>query len=110
MSEHEHTDYKGPKYPTQAHGPIPAFHSYEEEAAWWDKTDTGAPEFDEAFTPVEVRPRRSYTKQLMFRVDEETDQELEQLAEERGIKKATLVRIFVRDRLLQERETHKRAS
>jgi predicted DNA-binding protein len=46
----------------------------------------------------------------MFRVDEETDQELEQLAEERGIKKATLVRIFVRDRLRQERESHKRAS
>ena len=87
---------------------IPEFHSYEEEAAWWDETDTGAPEFDEEFTPV--RPRRGYSKQLMFRVDEETDQELEQLAEERGIKKATLVRIFVRDRLRQEREARKHAS
>jgi len=106
----EQADYKGPKYPTEAHGPIPAFHSYEEEVAWWDETDTGASEFDEAFTPVQVRPGRRYSKQLMFRVDEETDRELEQLAEERGIKKATLVRIFVRDRLRQEREAHKHAS
>jgi predicted HicB family RNase H-like nuclease len=106
----EQSDYKGPKYPTQAHGSIPAFHSYEEEAAWWDETDTGAPEFEDEFTSVQVRHRRGYTKQLMFRVDEETDQELEQLAEERGIKKATLVRIFVRERLRQEREQHKRAS
>lgn len=106
----EQADYKGPKYPTQAHGPIPAFQRYEEEATWWDETDTGAPEFDDAFAPVEVRSRRGYTKQLMFRVDEATDRELEQLAEERGIKKATLVRIFVRECLRQERDAHKRAS
>jgi hypothetical protein len=28
--------YKGPKYPTEAHGSIPAFKSYEEEADFWD--------------------------------------------------------------------------
>ena len=28
--------YKGPEYPTQAHGAIPAFNSYEEEANFWD--------------------------------------------------------------------------
>lgn len=38
-------------YPTQAHGAIPAFHSYEEEAAWWDETDTGEPEIEAAMTP-----------------------------------------------------------
>lgn len=106
----ERPDYKGPKYPTQAHGPIPAFQSYEEEATWWDETDTGAPEFDGVFTPVEVSSTRGYNKQLMFRVDEATDQELEQLAEERGIKKATLVRIFVKERLRQERDHHRHAS
>lgn len=89
--------YKGPDYPTQAHGPIPAFNSYEEEAEWWDKTDTGAAEFEEVFTPVEVLPSRNYTKQLMFRVDAETDNDLDRLAEERGMKKATLVRKIVRD-------------
>lgn len=95
MSETQ--DYKDPKYPTQARGPIPAFNSYEEEAEWWDKTDTGASEFEGVFTPVEVRATRNYTKQLMFRVDDETDKDLERLAEERGMKKATLVRKIVRD-------------
>jgi|GEM_PF-2013779 len=99
-------DYQGPTYPTEAHGPIPAFHSYEEEAEWWDNTDTGALDFDEVFTPVAVRSTRGYNKQLMFRLDEETDQELEQIAQERGIKKATLVRIWIKDRLREERERH----
>lgn len=48
--------------------------------------DTGAPEFEEVFTPVEVRSTRNYSRQLMFRVDEETDKSLERLAEERGMK------------------------
>ncbi len=81
------SDYKGPEYPTQPDGPIPAFSSYQEEAEWWDKTDTGTAEFEDVFTPVEVRSTRNYTRQLMFRVDEETDKNLERLAEERGIKK-----------------------
>ncbi len=29
-------NYKGPEYPTEAHGSIPAFNSYEEEAEFWD--------------------------------------------------------------------------
>ena len=99
------SDYKGPEYPTQPDGPIPAFSSYEEEAEWWDKTDTGAPEFEEVFTPVEVRSTRNYSRQLMFRVDEETDRSLERLAEERGMKKATLVRKIVRD-WLRDQERH----
>lgn len=31
--------YKGPKFPTEAHGSIPAFNSYEEEADFWDTHD-----------------------------------------------------------------------
>jgi CopG antitoxin of type II toxin-antitoxin system len=31
--------YKGPKYPNEAHGSIPAFNSYEEEAIFWDTHD-----------------------------------------------------------------------
>lgn len=101
----ETSDYKGPEYPTQAHGPIPAFSNYEEEAEWWDKTDTGAPEFEEVFTPVEVRSTRNYSRQMMFRVDEETDRSLERLAEECGMKKATLVRKIVRD-WIRDQERH----
>ena len=100
MSDKQDSDKQvssGPTYPTVAHGPIPAFRSYEEEAEWWDAHDTGAPEFATIFTPVEVRSTRNYTKQLMFRLDEETDKELERLAEESGMKKATLVRKLVKD-------------
>ncbi len=93
------------KYPTQAHGAIPAFNSYEEEADWWDKTDTGVPEIEAEMTPVEVRSTPNYTKQLMFRLDAETDKELERLAEERGMKKATLVRKVVKD-WLRDQERH----
>ena len=100
-------DQRGSGYPTKAHGPIPAFKSYEEEAAWWDKTDTGRPEFDGVFTPVELRSTRNYTKQLMFRVDEETDRQLETLAGEAGMKKATLVHKVITDWL---REQEHRAS
>lgn len=46
MSESKHL-----KYRTQAHGAIPAFQSYEEEAAWWDGTDTGTPEIEAEMTP-----------------------------------------------------------
>ena len=38
-----------------------------------------------------------YPKQLMFRVDEQTDKDLDRLAEERGMKKATLVRKIIKD-------------
>ena len=43
------------KYPTQAHGAIRAFNSYEEEAAWWDETDTGTPEIEAEMIPVTIR-------------------------------------------------------
>ena len=95
------------KYPTLAHGAIPAFNSYEEEAEWWDTHDTGAHDIEAEMTPVDVRATRNYTKQLMFRVDEATDKELERLAEERGMKKATLVRKVVKDWL---RDIEHRAS
>ncbi len=32
--------YNGPEYPTEAHGSIPAFNSYEEEANFWDTHST----------------------------------------------------------------------
>ncbi|HEX6800818.1 MAG TPA: CopG family antitoxin [Ktedonobacterales bacterium] len=97
--------YKGPKYPTRACSPIPAFNSYEEEAEWWDTRDTGALEFEDVFTPVEVCSTRNYRKQPMFRVDEEMDSELERLAEERDMKKATLVRKVVKDWLREQHES-----
>ena len=54
--------YKGPEYPTAAHGSIPAFNSYEEEATFWDthsitdlKGDTEA---------VQIRATRSLSANI----------------------------------------------
>ena len=36
MKDNDKSTYHGPEYPTKAHGSIPAFNSYEEEANFWD--------------------------------------------------------------------------
>jgi hypothetical protein len=72
MSESKHL-----KYPTEAHGAIPAFQSYEEEAAWWDETDTGTPEIEAEMTSVRVRSTRGFNRQMTLRVDDELDTTLE---------------------------------
>lgn len=43
---------------------IPEFQSYEEEADWWDETDTGAPEFEGEFRPVEARFAKNLSQGL----------------------------------------------
>jgi hypothetical protein len=52
--------FQGPHYPTEAHGSIPAFNSYEEEAAFWDTHDFT--EFADQTTPVRVRSTRGLTE------------------------------------------------
>jgi hypothetical protein len=46
------------KYLSQAHEVIPVFNSYEEEATWWDETDTGAPEIEADQSEGAVSPER----------------------------------------------------
>lgn len=75
MSESKHL-----KYPTQAHGAIPSFQGYEEEAAWWDETDTGTLEIEAEMTPVRVRSTRGYTRQMMLQLDDDLEQEQEKHA------------------------------
>ncbi len=93
-------------YPTQAHGAMPAFQSYEEEATWWDETDTSAPDIEAKMTPVRVRSTQGYTIQMMLRLDNALDAALEEEARQRGMKKATLARQWLKERLDQEREKH----
>ncbi len=96
--------YKGPEYPTQAHGSIPAFNSYEEEAAFWDTHSTA--DFTDETEAVQVRATRGLSENIQVRFDRETDHELEVLARERGMKKATLIRTWVLERLRQVRNRH----
>lgn len=49
----EEINYKGPEYPTKAHGSIPAFNSYKEEATFWDTHNFT--DFKEETTPVTAR-------------------------------------------------------
>lgn len=95
-------DYQGPEYPTLAHGSIPAFKSYEEEAEFWDTHDFT--DFQKETTPVTVR--HGLTANVQVRFDKETDHQLEALARERGMKKATLIRTIVMERLRQDRNHH----
>jgi hypothetical protein len=92
------------KYPTPAHGNIPSFQSYEEEARFWDTHDFT--DFSKETQPVNVRSTSGLTKQLMIRLDEETDHILEAIAAEEDMKKSALVRKILKAWLHQQRERH----
>lgn len=97
-------NYRGPRYPTEAHGAIPAFNSYEEEAEFWDTHDFT--DFKQETEAAKVRATRGLSANVQVRFEPDTDHELEAIARERGIKKATLIRTWVLDRLHQERNRH----
>jgi predicted HicB family RNase H-like nuclease len=81
---------------------IPDFNNREEEAEFFDTHDFT--EFWQEGTPV--KPRRTYSEAMQVRLDPETDHELQALAEERGVKKSTLARIWLIERIRQERNRH----
>ena len=54
--------YKGPKYPTEAHGSIPAFTSYEEEAEFWDTHDFT--DFQAETEPAKVVAPRGFSAKV----------------------------------------------
>lgn len=83
---------------------IPHFKSYAEEAEWWESTDTGAAEYDQEFRPVKAHFSQGLTRSMQIRFDQATDQALEERAKELGVKKSTLVRIWIKERLRQDRE------
>lgn len=96
------TEYQGPSYPTQAHGSIPAFNTYEEEAEFWDTHSTA--DVASETQPVKVRSTRGLSENVQVRFDAESDRGLEMLAKQRGMKKATLIRMWVLERLRQEEQ------
>src|SRR5262249_14138653 len=84
---------------------IPAFASREEEAAFWDTHD--ATDYLDELTPVTMRAAhplqvRNLSANVQVRFDAETDQKLEDQARARGVKKATLIRMWVLERLRDE--------
>jgi predicted glycoside hydrolase/deacetylase ChbG (UPF0249 family) len=92
------------RYPTEAHGSIPAFQNIEEEAEFFDTHDFS--EFWDELEPVEIQ--HPLEKKMQVRLDGTMDYELEQFARKAGMKKATLARQWLKERLQEERQ--KRAS
>ncbi len=80
---------------------IPRFETYEEEAEFWDTHDTT--EFEDEFEPVEVTFAQSLVRRgLTVPLDAQTIGLLQRLAREKKTEPATLVQIWILDRLRAE--------
>ena len=88
--------------PRKSH--IPEFQSYEEEAEWWDSTDTGASAYEGEFRPVEARFAKNLSQGLKVRFDPETIAKLRECAKEKGIGPTTLIRMWVMERLREDEQ------
>lgn len=83
--------YQGPKYPTKAYGKIPAFHSYEEEANFWDTHNI----ID--FGPLDqYKPKK---ESLILRVNKDMKRKLKEVAKKKRINVSTLSRIWLTEKL-----------
>ena len=65
------THYEGPTYPTEAHGSIPSFASYEEEASFWDTHDIT--DFKQETTPITVSSIRRFSTDDEIQSDSKTN-------------------------------------
>lgn len=80
---------------------IPRFETYEEEAEFWDTHDTT--EFEDESEPVEVTFAQSLVRRgLTVPLDAQTIGLLQRLAREKKTEPATLVQIWILDRLRAE--------
>ncbi len=98
MSEHL-------KYPTEGHGAIPSFKSYQEEADWWDTHDTGEDEIQAEFHPMSVRFAKNLSEAFKVRFDPETVMKLRKRAHAKGIGPTTLIRMLVIEQLHHDEQT-----
>ncbi len=87
------------RYPTKAYGSVPAFTNTEEEAEFWDTHDLT--DLWDKGEPVILRYNKN--KSMQIRWTEQVDDELQRLAEEKHLKKSTLVRAWLLERLEEER-------
>ena len=81
-----------------------AFRIESEDSSFWDTHSIT--DFTGETEAVKVRTTRGLSANVQVRFDPETDHELEAIARERGVKKATLIRIWVLERLRQDQNRH----
>jgi CopG antitoxin of type II toxin-antitoxin system len=106
MSQKDEADCPQPTvnlgYPTPAHGKIPAFNNIEEEAEFWDTHSFV--DYLEDFEPVNTQWVKMAPSPLSVRLDSRDRAELTMIAHERGIGPSTLVRMWIKERLKEERK------
>ena len=90
-----------PKTVKRDRGPIPEFANLEEEAAFWDSHDFT--EYQDGFKPVRLRVAKNLSEGITIRLDSATLSSLRRLAKEKGIGPTTLIRMWVMERLREER-------
>lgn len=79
---------------------IPTFTSYEEEAAWWDSHDlTEIEGLEPVKTEVFV-----HGQTIAIRLQRNLMEQLQKLADQQGVKPATLVRRWIIQRLQQRKK------
>ena len=80
---------------------VPEFASREEEATFWDTHDLA--DYWDELKPVKVRFAKNLSEGLHIRLDPETMTALRSEAQQVGIGPTTLARMWIRERLRQER-------
>lgn len=82
---------------------IPEFRNIEEEAEFWDTHDTT--DYENEFKPINVRFAKNLSEGITIRLDPETLKVLRARAHERGIGPSTLARMWILERLREERRS-----
>lgn len=90
------------EHPTEAHGRIPAFHTVQEEAAFWDTHELT--DFLEDLQPVEVTVGTDLAERITVRLEPADRAELARQARKMGVGPSTLARIWLKERLRQEQD------
>jgi predicted HicB family RNase H-like nuclease len=90
-----------PGYPTEAQGDLPAFHSVDEEAAFWDTHDVT--DLSELTEMGEQPADSEIAARLVVRLDPADREELNRQAERQGVEPAALVQHWVHERLQSRR-------
>ncbi len=81
--------------------PLPDFQSREEMAKFWDTHDFT--DYMDEFKPTKVRFAKNLSHGLNIRLDPETLEELRAQASEKGVGPTTLARMWILDRLKEQR-------
>lgn len=87
-------------YPTEARGRIPAFHSVDEEAEFWDSHDSE--ELSDEFERADLSIGRHLAEKLTVRLDREDRDALVGRARRMGIGPSTLARMWIKEQLRRE--------